>query len=148
MAPAFYQTAELNEHYLSKQIANNSFGFRPGDVGLLPDEDPHCVVFNNRLKAYRCSDDPSPVNALMLVGAVLGAPQRQRATRDLDKNGIRELGYTFVDVLRQSRSRRSLVGHKSVDPDAVARAIDGQPTLRTLAFISRTVFDAELLVVR
>jgi hypothetical protein len=35
-----------------------------------------------------------------------------------------------------------------VDPDAVARAIDGQPTLRTLAFISRTVFDAELLIVR
>jgi hypothetical protein len=147
VAPAFYQTAELNEHYLSKQIVNNSVGFRPGDIGLLPDEDPHYVVFNSRLAAYRCSNDPSPVNALML-GSVLGAPRRQRATRDLDENGVRELGHTFVDVLRQSRSRRSLVGHKSVDPDAVARAIDGQPTLRTLAFISRTVFDAELLIVR
>jgi hypothetical protein len=72
----------------------------------------------------------------------------QRATQDLNEAGIRQLGQSIVDALRQSRSQRSLIGHKSVNPDEIARAIDGQPTLKTLAFISRTVLDSELLIIR
>ncbi|HEO1760179.1 hypothetical protein [Pseudomonas aeruginosa] len=147
VAPGFHQTAELNAHYLSKQIVNRSFGFRPGDIGVLPDEDEHYVVFNSRPLAYRCSDEPSPVKA-QVMGDLLGVARDQRATRNLNEAGIRQIGQTIVDVLRKSRTRRSLVGHKSINPDEVARAIDNQPTLRTLAFISRTVLDSELLILR
>lgn len=146
VAPAFHLSAELNAHYLSKQIVNNSFGFRPNDIGVLPDDDEHYVVFNSRPVAYRCSDDPSQVKTHMM-GDLLGTSRDQRAIRDLDEGGIRQLGQLIVDALRKSRSRR-LIGHKSVNPDEVARAIDSQPTLRTLAFISRTVLDSELLIVR
>ncbi|MRK21941.1 hypothetical protein [Pseudomonas sp. JG-B] len=146
VAPAFHQTAELNAHYMSKEIVERSAGFRPSDIGVLPDDDEHYVVFNSHLVAYRCSDDPSSVK-FETMNNCLGARQDQRDIRALDKSGIHQIGETIVDALRQSRTRRSLVGHKSVNPDDVARAIDDQPTLRTLAFVSRTVLDAELLIV-
>jgi hypothetical protein len=147
VAPAFYQTADLNTHFLAKQIVAHSFGFRPSDIGELPDDDEHYVVFNERPVAYLCSDDPTAVEARSL-GELLGTPQDRRASQDLGESGIRRLGQTIIDVLRDSRTRRSLAGHRSVNPDEVARVIDGQPSLRTLAFISRTVLDAELLIVR
>lgn len=147
VAPAFHQTAELNAHYLSKQIVERSVRFRPSDIGVLPDDDEHYVVFNSRPLAYRCSDDPPLIKA-QLMGDLLSAPQDQRVPCDLNEAGIHQIGQTIVDALRESRTRRSLVGHKSVNPDEVARAIDDQPTLRTLAFVSRTVLDSELLIVR
>ncbi|WP_237881030.1 hypothetical protein [Pseudomonas sp. PGPR40] len=147
VVPAFHQTAELNAHYLSKQIVERSVRFRPSDIGVLPDDDEHYVVFNSLPLAYRCSDDPSLIKA-QLMGDLLGATQDRRVPRDLNEAGIHQIGQTIVDALRESRTRRSLVGHKSVNPDEVARAIDDQPTLRTLAFVSRTVLDSELLIVR
>lgn len=147
VAPAFHLSAELNTHYLAKQIVHNSFGFRPSGIGTLPDEDEHYVVFNHHSWAYRCSDDPVPVKAQTMSG-LLGVSRDQQPIQELNDGEIRKLGQQIVDVLRNSRKRRSLVGHKSVDPDEVARAIDNQPSLRTLAFISRTVLDAELLFVR
>lgn len=77
----------------------------------------------------------------------LGAQQGQRDSRALIDAEVHAIGETIVDALRQSRTRRKLVGHKSIDPDDVARAIDNEPTLRTLAFVSRTVLDSELLIV-
>jgi hypothetical protein len=146
VTPAFHLSAELNTHYLSKKIVDNSFGFCPSDIGVLPDDDEHYVVFNGLPVAYRCSDDPSQVKTHRMSD-LLGTSRDQRVTRDLDEGGIRQLGQLIVDALRKSRGRR-LIGHKSVNPDEVAWAIDGQPTLRTLAFISRTVLDSELLIVR
>ncbi|MGY4494863.1 hypothetical protein [Pseudomonas sp. TE3610] len=146
VTPAFHQTAELNTHYLSKEIVGRSAGFRPSDIGALPDDDDHYVVFDSSPLAYRCSDDPKLVR-FQMMSRLLGAQQGQRDSRALDEAGVHAIGDTIVDALRQSRTRRKLVGHKSVDPDDVARAIDREPTLRTLAFVSRTVLDSELLII-
>ncbi|MEW9901944.1 hypothetical protein [Pseudomonas putida] len=145
VAPAFHQTAELNTHYLSKAIVERSAGFRPRDIGKLDDEE-HYVVFDGSPLAYRCSDDPRSVR-FQMMSHWLGAQQGQRDSRALSDAEVHAIGDTIVDVLRQSRTRRKLVGHKSIDPDDVARAIDNEPTLRTLAFVSRTVLDSELLIV-
>lgn len=147
VAPAFHLTAELNAHYLAKEIVENSVIFSPGEIGTLPDDDEHYVVFNDDPDAYLCSDNPTQVKAHKMA-KVLASNRDHRPTRDLNEAGIREVGETIVEVLRASRVRRGLIGHKSVNPDEVARAINEQPTLRTLAYISHTVLDSQLLFVR
>lgn len=74
VAPAFHLSAEFNKHYLSRQIVDNSFGFRLGDIGVLPDDDEHYVVFNSHTVAYRCSDDPSLVKDHMMSGLLGTSP--------------------------------------------------------------------------
>lgn len=145
VAPAFHQTAELNTYFQSKKIVEQSSRFRPSDIGSLPDDDDHYIVFRNGV-AYRCSDDRKSVR-FQMMNHWLGAQGEERDSRALDDAGVHAIGETIVDALRQSRARRKLVGHKSVNPDDVARAIDNEPTLRTLAFVSRTVLDSELLIV-
>lgn len=69
---------------------------------MLPDDDEH-YVFNSHLVAYRCSDDPSQVKNHMMSD-LLGTSRDQRATRDLDEGGIRQLGQLIVDALRKAEA--------------------------------------------
>lgn len=146
VAPAFHQTAELNAHYLAGSVVNTSVVFRPSDIGALPDDEEHYVVFNDRPLAYRCSDDPVEVKCRMMKDWIV-TDRRQRKPRPLDQEGVIQIADEIADVLRQSRKRFPSGGHKSIDPDDVVRAIQSRPTLETLGFLSRTVLDSELLII-
>lgn len=146
IAPAFHQTAELNTHYLAGNIVNESAAFRARDIGALPDDEEHYVVFNNRHLAYRCSDDPIQVEFRMMKDRLVEY-KSLREPRPLNEPEIIQIADEIVDVLRQSRKCRPLGVHKSIDPDDVAKAILSRPTLEMLAFLSRTVLDSELLIV-
>ena len=74
---------------------------------MLPDDDEH-YVFNSHLVAYRCSDDPSQVKNHMM-SELLGTSRDQRATRDLDEGGIRQLGQ-LIFVKQKPAPHRAQVG--------------------------------------
>ena len=87
IAPVFHQTAELNTHYLAGSIVDESAAFRPGEIGPLPDDQEHYVVFNNRPLAYRCSDNPLQVEFRMMKDR-LAVYKNQRKPRALNEAGI------------------------------------------------------------
>lgn len=146
VAPAFHLTAELNRYYLSGDIVDESAAFRPGAIGRLPDDKEHYIVFNKEQIAYRCSDDPLKVEFCMMKDW-LSSEKPLRGPRSLDESGVIQIADEIADVLRESRRRRPSESNKSIDPDEVAEAVRSRPTLETLAFISRTVLDSELLII-
>jgi hypothetical protein len=48
-APAFHQVAELDASFRSASVAGRSCYFRPSDIGVVLDDDAHCVTFHPTL---------------------------------------------------------------------------------------------------
>lgn len=148
VAPVFYQSAELNTHYLNDQILDHSVAFLPSDIGPLPDAKDHYVVFNRSGVAHRCSEKPAKVKcdtlSRWLTGRVNQPPE------DLGAGGVIRLGDEIVAAVKSARSSRlseKWSRPKEVDTEELKRVIRARPSLETLSLISRTVLDSELLVV-
>jgi len=59
VAPYFHESPQLDRFYRTATVATNSVWFRPVDIGLLPDNDDHCVAFDSSPNpGYFCSRDP------------------------------------------------------------------------------------------
>lgn len=58
VTPEFHRQSELNTFYLGNAIVDNSAFFSPSDIGLLPDEKDHYVVFarNNPIGWFHSSE--------------------------------------------------------------------------------------------
>ncbi|MGX5725664.1 hypothetical protein ACWKWZ_11500 [Metapseudomonas otitidis] len=146
VAPAFHLTSELNRYYLSGSIVEESAAFRPSAIGALPDREEHYVVFDKGHVAYRCSEDPLQIKFHMMRDWPF-SEKPLRKPRLLNESGVVQIADEIIDVLRESKKQLPLAVHKSIDPDEVAAAVRSRPTLETLAFISRTVLDSELLII-
>ncbi|AZG86602.1 hypothetical protein N032_13630 [Pseudomonas syringae pv. pisi str. PP1] len=147
-APMFHRSAELNHHYLNDQILDNSAAFRPSQIKPLPDDENHYVVFNRTGPAYRCSEDPVEVEFDTLNSFLRGLAAKP-VQEDLESEGGIRLGEDIIDSMKVARSQRGkgfqALG-KEIDTDEIIHVIRTRPTLATLSLISRTVLDAELLV--
>lgn len=147
-APIFHRSAELNTHYLNDQILDNSVAFRPSVIGPLTDDENHYVVFNRTGLAYCCSDDPKEV-AFATVTSFIKDMAAKPVKEDLANEGVIRLGEEIVDSVKVARSRRGKefqTRGKEIDTDEILQVIRARPSLATLSLISRTVLDAELLV--
>lgn len=146
-APLFHECAELNDHYLNDAILDNSMAFSPSDIGELPDEENHYVVFNRRGVAYRCSDDPVPVKFDRL-SRFLASKINMPASEPLDNEGVVRLGEEIVEAVEGAKMRRLKTEPrlKEIDTQELSRVIRARPSLETLSLISRTVLDSELLI--
>lgn len=61
-APEFSEPGQLDGAYSENEVVARSAFFRPGDIGELPDDRFHYVVFTDRsLEAYFCSEKPARV---------------------------------------------------------------------------------------
>ncbi|MCP3749276.1 hypothetical protein [Pseudomonas sp. SBB6] len=147
-APLFYECAELNSHYLNDAILDNSMAFSPSDIGELPDEENHYIVFNRRGLAYRCSDDPAQVSFTKL-SRFLNGKINMPALKSLDNEGVVRLGEEIIEAVEGAKVRRLKTKSrlKEINTQELSRVIRARPTLETLSLISRTVLDSELLIV-
>jgi hypothetical protein len=147
-APIFYECAELNSHYLNDEILENSVAFRPSDIGELPDEESHYVVFNRVGLAYRCSDDPAPVKFSRL-NRFLKGHLNMPAPKPLGAEGLIRLGEEIIEAVEDAKLRRFKTKSrlKEIDTRELSRVILARPSLETLSLISRTVLDSELMIV-
>lgn len=55
-APLFHEPTELNDAYLSRRVREKSIWIKPSDIGPLPDDNEHYVVFNSTLNWHFCSE--------------------------------------------------------------------------------------------
>ena len=148
-APMFFQSAELNTHYLNDEILDNSVAFRPSDIGPLPDDKDHYVVFRRVGTAYRCSDNPTQVKFDKLSRFLTGR-LKSPAPEPLGAEGVIRLGDEIVEAVKVAKLRRfkdNWSRPKEIDTEQLRRVIRARPSLDTLSLISRTVLDSELLVV-
>lgn len=148
-APMFHEAAELNNYFLHDGILNNSAAFLPSDIGQLPDEKDHYVVFNRTGLVHRCSEDPVPAKFQTLSGFLRGQVNKP-STESLEAGGVIRLGDQIVEAVKVARSRRTpgnVSRPSEIDAGELGRVIRARPTLETLSLISRTVLDSELLVI-
>jgi hypothetical protein len=124
VAPEFHLPSELNYFYLNKTVVTNSAAFSPGDIGPLPDDDEHYIVFQSgATTAYRCSDHPVEIQKTPLKdGLIPLLESRDIQDRLLDDNEFRTIIDRMLNVLSKGEAR--LQSHKkSVDIAGVRRKL-------------------------
>ena len=147
VAPEFHLPAELNSFYLNRTVVFNSAAFSPQEIGPMPDEHEHYIVFERgALLGYRCSDNIKEVIKFSLskgLRSVLN--QRGSQTRDLGERGLRDISQRMFDVLARGEQRvRSRAN--SIDIPGLRKIVDGRPTVESIGYMARTFFGVELLI--
>lgn len=147
IAPEFHLPRELNDHYLNKTVIQNSAAFSPKDIGEMPDEDDHYLVFErgNNI-AYRCSNEPKEVRKSSLSNG-FGSLLKQRDVRHMEVNeeSLRTLADNMLKVLESSESRLKKY-KKSIDVDGIKRIVSSREAMGAIGYMARTFYDSELVI--
>lgn len=147
IAPEFHLPRELNDHYLNKRVIQNSAAFSPKDIGVMPDDDDHYLVFAGTTDmAYRCSSEPKEIKKSSLSEG-FGAFLMRRDVKHIDVNekNLRLLASNMLEVLRSSESRLKK-RRKSLDIDGIKRIVDKRDPLSGISYMARTFYDSELVI--
>jgi hypothetical protein len=143
IAPEFHLPSELNGFYLSKTVVFNSAAFSPLDLGPLPDDDQHYVVFERGTAVgYFCSDKPIEVRKTSIKeGLNRLVESRDVQPRNLGESGLRDISERMLETLsrRKPKERRPVVSE-------LRALLKNRPSIEAVGYISRTFFDAELLI--
>lgn len=147
IAPEFHLPSELNDFYLRNVVVANSAAFSPRDIGPLPDDEEHYVVFERgTTTGYRCSDEPLEIRKTPLKeGLAPLLKSRDVQTRQLGDDGLRTIVDRMLNVLSQGEERLQR-RKKSVDIEGLRRITSNRSPVESIGYIARTFFDAELLV--
>ena len=148
IAPEFHQPFELNKHYLSKTVVNNSAAFSPKDIGPLPDGKDHYVVFKRgQSVGYMCSDKPSEVPKLNMTDGFRDFVRvREVKSRTLDEDGLYQIADRMIGVLERYENTLPRL-MDSLDVEGIRRIIDDRGLRGGLSYMTRTFFDSELVIV-
>jgi hypothetical protein len=147
IAPEFHLPLELNDYYLKKTVIANSAAFAPSDIGKLPDDDEHYVVFERGQSiGYRCSSEPIEIRKTSLTeGFSTLLKSRDVQTRQLGADGLRSIAERMIEVI--SRGEERWPGRERTrDIDGLRRVISNRTPVQALGYITRTFFDAELVI--
>lgn len=143
IAPEFYLRSELNHFYLSKTVISNSAAFSPVDLGPLPDNDQHYVVFERGTSAgYFCSDNPVEVRKTSIkkgLGHLIES--RNVQPRDLGERGLQHISEHMLETLSRQKSFEL-----NSDMGELRALLSNRPSVEAIGYISRTFFDTELLI--
>ena len=137
-APEFHLPDELNQAYLDASVEPQTWFFAPSDIGPLPDEDEHYVVFaRSKPDAYFCSE-PRRLRRIDHEGLFRRRlPERRRSS---------QRHVTLLSLVEELLSvydgRRSGL---DFDPAGVRRLRDRRPSAELVTYLSQTLFDSQLL---
>jgi hypothetical protein len=147
IAPEFHLPHELNDFYLRKVVVQNSAAFKPSDIGALPDDEPHYVAFERGSPiAFRCSDNPKEIRKNLLHDFLFPSLQAANVqTRLFGPDGLREIANRMVSILSHAEER-SKARHKPIDIEGVRRIVADRNPAEAVGYVTRTFFDAELLI--
>ncbi|ENU5815649.1 hypothetical protein ACE34P_003249 [Vibrio fluvialis] len=147
IAPEFHLPRELNEYYLNRTVIQNSAAFSPMDIGAMPDDDDHYLVFKRGSNnAYRCSDEPEEVKKTSLSNGFRPLlMQRNVRHRDLNEQSLRSLANNMLEVLESSESRLKKY-RKSIDIDGIKRIVTTREPVSGISYMARTFYDSELVI--
>lgn len=148
IAPEFHLPAELNQHYLSKSVVAQSAAFAPSDIGPLPDDDDHYLVFERgQAHGFFCSEKPKKIQKTILEGGLpLALKTRDVQSRNLGEEGLKAISEELLGIL-ESRESKPLKGRKPRDIQGIRNIVGSRSTIEGLGYMARTFFNAELVVV-
>jgi hypothetical protein len=148
IAPEFHQTSELNDFYLRKSIISNSAAFSPKDIGDIPDDEEHYVVFERGSShGFFCSNHPVKIRKASLKDGIIKLLQSHNAAiKKLDEPEFRNIADKMIDVLSAAEKRLKLT-KDYIDIDGIRRITSNRTPIASIGYMARTFFDAEFLII-
>lgn len=149
IAPEFHLPSELNDFYLRKTVVENSAAFSPSDIGPMPDDHEHYIVFKRgSATAHRCSSSPIELKKTSLKNGLTSLlNSRQIESREIGNKGLHDLSHRMIATISRAAPRRENQNRKPVDIESLARILSSRPNIESAGYIARTFFDAELLII-
>lgn len=146
IAPEFHSISELNSSYLSSSIISNSVIFSPNEIGKMPDNKEHYMVFtrgNN--EAYRCSDEAKLIkkhdlkNGLSSLLEMMGVKERKINEEEFERIGIK--------MINSLSNFKSEIKYKPIDIDGAKKILQQVSPYISVPYIAHTLFDSQLVIV-
>lgn len=162
VAPEFHTSQELNEQYLARSIVTRPAAFSPLDIGDLPDQHEHYIVFEKgSTYGYRCSDNPSPIRRVDIASRLIDIAEGEgRALMALGDAGFQALAEKMVTIIeevglaegftssaRTDGSEAVKISEEEVDYRMLWRIVESREPSESVSYLARTFFDSELIVV-
>lgn len=139
-APSIHEAEHLNNAFHYGTVVDDSVFFRPGDIGLLNDNEDHCVAFiPGAAFGYFCSE-PRQVGLLAKGRTIFERLEVEAKDRPRVQPTIaffNELAESLETAARRGAAVSIKRFEKTADPQRRAR--------RRAAYAVRTLLDAELL---
>jgi len=145
VAPEFYTSDDLTEHYTNKVVFWHSALFVPSDIGHLPDDGNHYVAFDQGPTAYFCSEAPTEIRKLPGKSFAEHYTLTYRTRR-------RKITEAFFDDLIDRTIQ--VIEEQSIATASLKKTRSTRKEIETLVekaifagFLTRAYFDAELFIV-
>lgn len=141
-APLFHEPEELNDAYLNGNVSNRSLWINPSQIGLLPDDEQHYVVFDSPTNWYMCSE------AKKMDFNVTFEKMTDELIQNLYKNGdkftkeyVRDLSF-YIEAISQTKIdiSQNLKNHAK-------QALANSHPIQKISFYSRVFLNSEFYIV-
>ncbi|MEQ4488140.1 MAG: hypothetical protein AAC993_04860 [Dehalococcoides mccartyi] len=147
-APEFHKNSELSDAYINHQVFEKTAFLDPKDIGYLPDDNLHYIVFCKYNKwAYLHSDDIQRVGPL-IFGKTFWETQslkiNDRKTK-IDENFFENLTLGMISMIKNNTYEFHQL--QVLQTEAQNKGRNLREKAQFLAYISRVYFDAELFIV-
>lgn len=141
-APLFHEPEELNDAYLNGNVSNRSLWINPSQIGLLPDDEQHYVVFDSPTNWYMCSE-PKKMDFIVTFEKM-----NDDLKHNLQTNGnkftreyVNDLSY-YIEEISQTKIDIS----QGVKNHA-KQALENSHPIQKISFYSRVFLNSEFYVV-
>ena len=144
-APRFHKPAELNDAYIKRQVVDRSVFIKPSEIGRLPDDDNHHVSFRTGYPMYLCSQDPHQLRetgnerGTFLDDLAEGYWRYERL--DPTGDGLHVWNERLLKIIKDHRTGIEWVTDHDIN------ALRNRPPLNQFAYLSRTFFGCNVVVV-
>jgi hypothetical protein len=142
VAPGFADVNALDRFYAAKQVITRSAMFSPRDIGILPDNENHCVSFRPGERRGWFLSEPKWIAIHNKETVLALASKHQVAEKG---HGVREsldhLATKMEDIIRERRGRLW-----NSDEQTTGSRVTRRDPLERVAYLARTHFGAELFL--
>lgn len=148
-APAFFETSELDQAYLNRQVAKRSVFVRPSAIGPLNDDQKHHISFQNAAATlgYFFSDPVRPRSIELtrethlreIVRTGLGTSGRGPLNNDM----FAEIAKTMIIAIKERFNEHAVF--PTVDVFAVTKVLN---PIQQVAYFAQVFFDSTLFIVQ
>jgi len=140
VAPFFTTQPELNQHYSTQNVLNNTVFIKPRTIGALPDDEEHHIALEQHGNpAYLFSKEPKVIENIAYS---------QKFLADLS-NKVRQEDEIIDTKIERLSKRMLMIVNEQVEnknDNLLARLNDIPPSLGLLTYLSRYYFDCEVLL--
>jgi hypothetical protein len=146
IAPEFYTDDELTDYYTNKTVFSHSALFSPVDIGHLPDDSQHYIVFNHDPAGYFCSEKPRQLNKVIkgYEFTELYSKTVETRSKKIDSEFFDELIERTLGFLERSKIKTDYIRQIS---DISRKSDSLGEKARFASFLTRAYFDVELFIV-